>query len=1382
MEVFTLFGKLSLDASGFKSDLSAAEGHVSGFRDKVGSIFAKVGAVIAGAFAVSKIVDFAKDSIAAFSDFEAKVTKMFATMDPLPDDVKAQLLQDIEDISEQYGILAGSVVDAFDLVGDLGVPVEDLDEFMQHAAQLSKVLGIDLDTAAESLAKTVQGLGGDFSTAGEVANTFFTVAEAGNVDIGTLQTTFAKLLPLAQDAGVSMEELAGYIATVSQQGVPARTAISGLQGALEELRDPASDVAETFKALTGLSFDQFIANGGNLSDAFKLLRDYADEAGTPVTQLFANLEAGKTVLLTTGEKASLLAQNIDDIANSSTGLSSAWDAMSQTSQEKINQFKATWENIKIDVGGKLVEALQPVLDWIMEHKDEIGNAVKGLFDGITSALDWVVSNWGTVKIALEGIGAAIAAWTLIKAASWIEGLIGGLSSLGGLLSPTGLLMLGVAALAVGLGKARDAVTSFNQAHQEAIDKASNMAASMAELENSAEGVAAAAQILQGAIDLAGNGLISLVNNGDMSVITLGEITDKLGELREQVLTVPVEEMAQKWADGVGGILSGYEASVPGIAAVTENLVAAFGEAGTESGKAFVEAASGAVDENSAAFQDSGEGSAGQYAAGIEGGAPAVADAASGMVDGAIGAVDEAQGGLVSAIEKLTAAIETTFGDVIDAAKEMSLGVADEVGDLGVVGFDAGTDFGGGVADGIDDTSPLAQDAAFEIGHDTALGTSNGILSGIPAVESAATDMATVPIDTAVDVLEIQSPSRVMAEIGENIPAGLADGIDAGAPEVESAMQKILDKLREDLEDAWGSIKSGTESALSDAFMDFLTMGETNAQAEEDYQDAKDEIEEELAGAAASLKEKYDEDLAALKESLNGKKIAQKEYNQQAKELWAEYQANLAEANAEAATELGEAEADWQEHRVTVGSILAGFGKDVVASVQKAGADLAASQIMSLLFGGGSGGGLFSGLSTAASGAESSLGSFFGKVGGWLKDLVTGAGAAGSTAGGAISAIGSGVADLGKTVAGSAGKGILSFLVDIGTKAISGTNVIGTAFSAAGVAVGALGKEGDKTSAAIGLASSVIGTTLSAFSGNVAGVISGVVGIFKTLPAVWDDIKKIAGNVWNGIVGAVKSAWDGITGFFEGIWETAKKGWTKFWDWVTGKNKDKKAEVEANAAPAGGGGTNTSQTTPASGGGTTSAEQEPDTYYSDTNTSVPVTGGYAAAEASLQAIRKYNDQLSAMQISSVLQAWKNKGQSWDTLTSFLSGLSSSMSTEQKQAQLRSYLQSLGVQPDISIDDMFGHGYYAPGPAVVGDKMVGDLGPEALLPLTQSVLRDIGAGIADSVGAQPTQTQINWEGLFKGATFHVRTDSDVELIARKIYDLMQERKRGLGWVAA
>lgn len=80
--------------------------------------------------------------------------------------------------------------------------------------------------------------------------------------------------------------------------------------------------------------------------------------------------------------------------------------------------------------------------------------------------------------------------------------------------------------------------------------------------------------------------------------------------------------------------------------------------------------------------------------------------------------------------------------------------------------------------------------AISWGTNFVMGIVNGIVSGASAIVGAVTNIANLASSTFSSVLDMHSPSKVMALQGGYVAAGVAEGIDAGAPVVSGASANL----------------------------------------------------------------------------------------------------------------------------------------------------------------------------------------------------------------------------------------------------------------------------------------------------------------------------------------------------------------------------------------------------------------------------------------------------------------------------------------------------------------------------------------------------------------------------------------------------------------
>jgi TP901 family phage tail tape measure protein len=359
----------------------------------------------AGAMAVS--------SIKAYSEFEAKTTALFSELGNLSTRSKDHILTTIRQISEGYNIAMTDVAGAVDKAFDMGVAEENLDSFMDTAAKLARVAGVDLESAVASLGKTIQLTGGDFSKASEYATVLWKAAETGDTDLESLGVQLGKVAPKAQALGVNFKSLAAVISTVAQQGIPARTAISGIEEVMVELSDASSDIGQLFFELTQMTFPEFIESGHDIADVLELLSKYADASGLSIGSLFTSTTAGNAALALTGTHLEALRQNLSDLESGAVSVETVWGEMSTSLKEKLGALKTWWDNTKIDIGEKIAGSLQGLITYLDENKDKIKQGLTALVEGLINVLKWLIEHQGAVKTALSVVAVGLAAILLV---------------------------------------------------------------------------------------------------------------------------------------------------------------------------------------------------------------------------------------------------------------------------------------------------------------------------------------------------------------------------------------------------------------------------------------------------------------------------------------------------------------------------------------------------------------------------------------------------------------------------------------------------------------------------------------------------------------------------------------------------------------------------------------------------------------------------------------------------------------------------------------------------------------------------------------------------------------------------------------------------------
>lgn len=155
-----------------------------------------------------------------------------------------------------------------------------------------------------------------------------------------------------------------------------------MRQALVELSDSGSQVGETFQKVAGKSFKEFLAEGHNTSEALNVLDEYAKSTGLSIDQLFSSVEAGNAAAQLTGGHAKTFADDIAAMGSSAGATEEAYGKMTDTFQHKTELLSAAWDDVKLDSGEALAEALSPAADSLLENMDEIKEPVVNFFSAI----------------------------------------------------------------------------------------------------------------------------------------------------------------------------------------------------------------------------------------------------------------------------------------------------------------------------------------------------------------------------------------------------------------------------------------------------------------------------------------------------------------------------------------------------------------------------------------------------------------------------------------------------------------------------------------------------------------------------------------------------------------------------------------------------------------------------------------------------------------------------------------------------------------------------------------------------------------------------------------------------------------------------------------
>ena len=220
-------------ATGFNAGVAQARQGMTSMAEWAGTQFGRV-----AAFITSPIVAIGAIG-AALGAFMVSAIREAVEFDRAYNQVRLQLYGTATDVEALKGRLLGltpSMATAADKAGALGqvlakgfTPDEAI-KLLDIASKLSRVTGVDLNTAAEMLTETLRAYGLGVQDADRVSNILLTTLQkaGGPQGVGNMIFGLGRLIPLAHELHIPLEQVTAALVTMQQQGIEGSRAAMAL--------------------------------------------------------------------------------------------------------------------------------------------------------------------------------------------------------------------------------------------------------------------------------------------------------------------------------------------------------------------------------------------------------------------------------------------------------------------------------------------------------------------------------------------------------------------------------------------------------------------------------------------------------------------------------------------------------------------------------------------------------------------------------------------------------------------------------------------------------------------------------------------------------------------------------------------------------------------------------------------------------------------------------------------------------------------------------------------------------------------------------------------------------------------------------------------------
>ena len=351
-----------------------------------------------------------------FEDSMAKVSTIADTTEVPLEDLQAAILE----LSDESGIAAGEIAENVYNAISAGQKTGDAVNFVRHATDLARAGFADSGNSLDLLTTIMNAYKLEANEVTNVSDNLIATQNLGKTTVAELSSSMGKIIPTANAANVSLDQLCAGYALMTSNGVATAESTTYMNSMLNELNKSGSTVAKTLQEETGKGFSDLMAEGYTLGDVLGIVSAAADDQGLKFTDMFGSAEAAKAGLILLGNSVSDVENGLVEAGGSTSqfnemlagiqagagGTESALDKL-ETKNRKAQVAFNLVKNAALDFGqvasGMLAPYVEQFAGVIEKATDKLKNMDEGQKKAVITFAAVVAAAGPVLSVAGKGI-------------------------------------------------------------------------------------------------------------------------------------------------------------------------------------------------------------------------------------------------------------------------------------------------------------------------------------------------------------------------------------------------------------------------------------------------------------------------------------------------------------------------------------------------------------------------------------------------------------------------------------------------------------------------------------------------------------------------------------------------------------------------------------------------------------------------------------------------------------------------------------------------------------------------------------------------------------------------------------------------------------------
>lgn len=373
------------------------------------------------------------------------------------------LQKDILNLSNDINVNANSIAEDVYNAISAGQKTEDAVGFVGKAVKLAKGGFAETGQALDVMTTILNAYGMESSKAGTVADMLIQTQNKGKVTVAELSSVMGKIIPTANANNVALEQLCAGYAIMTSKGIAAAETTTYMNSMLNELGKTGTKADKALKSAAGAGFQELMSQGKSLAEVLAILDQEAKNGGLSIADMFGSAEAGKAVLTLMSDGVEGFNAQVSGMVDSTGAAESAFQKMSETTEEKMAKAKNALNNLSIVLGDtflpyvtsgaqKVAELVTKFSAWAQENPELLKTIVK-IGAGIAAlSIGGKAAKLGFLEIK-GGILSVATVFAKLKAMGGIQGILGKMGGMKSIFGGIGGKLLPVIGIVTAIGAA-----------------------------------------------------------------------------------------------------------------------------------------------------------------------------------------------------------------------------------------------------------------------------------------------------------------------------------------------------------------------------------------------------------------------------------------------------------------------------------------------------------------------------------------------------------------------------------------------------------------------------------------------------------------------------------------------------------------------------------------------------------------------------------------------------------------------------------------------------------------------------------------------------------------------------------------------------------------